>query len=237
MANSTEAISMSNELATGARVLTIDVRVAFERWARWRVSGAPLTVGSSNATLTGRLLDGLRSTLCPDCKGARRIEGKRVGLNVEWIDPCPRCCGEGRIKGDLRPNEDHTTVACTACVVIFDGKPKSTGEINGRTCHKCCGSGTRVIAQLEVNPAGIRGTRYHGANEDVDPISALLDRTVAAWSQTNLTFWLYRVVIVEYCEWGTQEEKALDMRVSRRWYLKNLATAHQRAQEVLKTPN
>jgi len=121
------------------------------------------------------------------------------------------------------------------CVDPISGK--STGEIRGATCHRCFGSGWRQLIVLRVNPAGISGTRYFGVNEDPDPVSATIDRTVAGWSQSNLTYWLYRVVLMQYASGGTQETKALKMRVSTVWFRKNLREAHLRVQDSLESKN
>lgn len=219
----------------------VDARQAFEGWARWRVGGVT-TAFQQMSSLTGRLMDGMRSTTCPDCKGEGRIPGHRVGSQLAWIDPCPTCLGAKRVKGDLHAARSIKSQWCAVC---WDEKAeRSTGEVNGRTCAPCRGSGWRVRVQLEVNPAGIKGTRYYGVNEDPDPASMCIDRLVATWSRTEGAYWvaMYRVVMAEYCCIdprsgrtcaGTQEAKAAALNMRRQFFSRMLTDAHQRAQEAL----
>lgn len=227
-----------------------------ERWARWSVSGDVVTLRYSGATMFGRLAAGKRWLTCPLCDGAKRIPGKLVGVSHPVI-VCPRCNGDGELLETLATDGSPSVKACKTCArTDANGNVRSWGEIDGRTCHKCYGSGVRVETfravrygdkvKLEscrrVHPATIPGTRRYGTNVDPDPISALLDRLIAGWEHSNLTHWLYVVIIAEYrSEYlgkvvvGTQQDKAEAMRTSRRWFVKNLTTAHQRVSEALKT--
>lgn len=217
----------------------IDVREYMERWIRWASRGCG--VNYRMPSLTGKLMDGMRSTTCPDCKGEGRIPGHKVGSLLAWIDPCPRCLGEKRIKGDLEGNRSVASGPCPYCRKKGeDGKYRSTGEINGRTCHKCKG-GKRTVISLEVNPAGIRATRYSGANEDDDPISLSIDGLVAGWAQTDGTYWLHLVTVLEYTKVGTQGQKAryageehgIKGGFSQSWYSKHLDRAHNLIADML----
>lgn len=204
----------------------IDVKAYCERWVRWAFGGRMAKV-----SITGKLMDGMRSTVCPTCKGRRRVEGWKVGSTAQWVDPCPVCGGEGHVRGELESESHYRVLACDICV---DEKGEPTGEFAGLTCFRCGGHKRRVQVFEKVHPAGIRATRYYGANEDDDPISLLIDRTIAGWHQTNATYWLAEIIIMEYTERGTQEAKARSKRMSRSYYQKNLKEAHERLEVIIK---
>lgn len=221
-------------------VAAIDVRDALERWARWRVGGAALVSYWPDSASGGQYLSGRGSRVCPTCKGDGRMPGHLVGSQEDYISvPCPHCEGAKRVAGDLDVIVRSREIDCVFCARQDprNGTWRSTGELaDGRTCHKCHG-GKRMIFTLKVHPATIKGTRYFGANEDPDPTSALIDRTVAGWLQANATFWLGRVVLAEYCASGTQESKACRMGVSRGWYCRNLGEAHRLLTDCLNRAN
>jgi len=213
------------------------IREAFERWARWR-SGARYygdESGKSTGVL-GELRDSRGSSVCSTCKGAKRMPGHLIGSAQAFINqPCPTCGGEGKVDGNLGVSTHVRTVGCVFC---FDADPmvrRSTGTMpDGRTCHVCRGAGKRVIMELQVHPATIKGTCYLGQDYEPDPVSALIERTVEGWSHYDATYWLARVVIEEYTRNGTQEMKAQRFHVSERWYRKKLADAHRRMAEIIK---
>lgn len=220
----------------------IDVRHYLEQWARWPtvLRGSS---GGIGGTVIGRLVSGKRMRVCTLCHGEKRVAGKLVGVKHPVI-VCPRCNGEGYEPATLKSDKHPKLMPCEYCRV-FDEQSKryrSTGELpNGRPCHKCQG-GKRTIIELYVHPATISGTRYYGANTDPDPVSALLDRTIAGWAQTNLTYWLHAVVMMEYrnqylgrlvAGGMTQGDKAEAMHVSRPWYTRNLSEAHRRIETLL----
>lgn len=220
----------------------IDVRHYLEQWARWPtvLRGSS---GGIGGTVIGRLVSGKRLRVCTLCHGEKRIPGKLVGVKHPVI-VCPRCNGERYEPATLKSDKHPKLMPCEYCR-FFDEQSKryrSTGELpNGRPCHKCQG-GKRTIIELYVHPATISGTRYYGANTDPDPVSAMLDRTIAGWAQTNLTYWLHAVVMMEYrnqylgrlvAGGMTQGDKAVAMRVSRQWYVKNLSEAHKRIETLL----
>lgn len=218
-----------------------EVREALERWARW-CDGAKYHGGGGSRPgrsrgLLGDLRDGRGSTVCPTCKGARRMPGHLVGSSYEFLNiPCPGCDGDGKVEGDLAAAKRSREIDCVFCLVIdpVSGRRSSTGELpGGGTCPKCQG-GKRLLVELKVHPATIKGTRYLGPDGGPDPVVALVDKTVRGWSEHNETYWLARVVREEYCANGTQEMKATRMGVSRVWYAKNLIAAHQRMGEVLR---
>jgi hypothetical protein len=205
-----------------------EVRESFERWARWR-SGAKYYGGGGSGGAAGGLLGALRngrgSSVCPTCKGGRRLPGHLVGSSQEFINvPCPGCDGEGTVQGDLAATKRTREIACVYCRDPVTGT--SRGEVDGRTCHKCQG-GKRLLVELKVHPATIKGTRYMGPDGEPDPIAALVDRTVMGWAERNHTYWLARVVTQEYCSNGTQEMKYRKLGVSKVWYIKNLMDAHR----------
>lgn len=220
----------------------IDVRHYLEQWARWPtvLRGSSGGIGGN---VIGRLMSGKRMRVCSLCHGEKRIPGKLVGVKHPVI-VCPRCNAEGSEPATLKSDRRPTVTPCEHCRT-YDEQSKryrSTGELpDGRVCHMCQG-GKRTIIELHVHPATISGTRYYGANTDPDPVSALLDRTVAGWAQTNLTYWLHAVVMMEYrnqylgrlvAGGMTQGDKAIAMRVSRQWYVKNLSEAHKRIETLL----
>jgi hypothetical protein len=212
------------------------IREAFERWARWRSGARYYGESTENNGVLGELRDSRGSSVCPTCKGAKRMPGHLIGSTLTYINqPCPTCCGEGKVDGDLGVSRRVRTVGCVFC---FDAGPmvrRSTGVMpDGRTCHVCRGAGKRVIVTLQVHPATIKGTRYLGQDCDPDPVSALIERTTEAWSHYNETYWPARVVIEEYTHNGTQEMKAQRLHVSRPWYARNLTEAHRRMAEIIK---
>lgn len=216
----------------------IDVVWYMEQWARWRVNDCRTLHGSAPVCMTGKLLSGMGTGICPSCKGAGRMPCWLAGSKAEFIDPCPTCHGWGRARsGDLQALEHIETNDCAYCK---DEHGISRGEVNGVTCFKCHGIAKRIDISLHVNPAGIRGTRFNGANEDGDPISMMIDRTVAGWQTRDETIWFHIVSIIEYAMGGTQEHKADAARrhyrrmtnyrkiknISQSWYTKNLHLAH-----------
>lgn len=194
-----------------------------ERWARWRFGrseaiGRPVSGGS----LTGRLMSGMRSTVCPACKGHGKLPGHLVGSSLVWIDPCPQCYGAKRVNGDLAPETKIRVEICGHC---------TRGENNGRTCHRCRGSGERVIVTQKVNPASIPSTVPPTGNNHDDPLSERVDRVVASWRQNDRTLSLYFVVIEEYTKNGRQSDKADRCHISQGYYSKLLTQAHDLVQQ------
>ncbi len=214
------------------------VRELFEKWARWREGARYHGGGGSSGVggLLGALRDGRGSTVCPTCKGARRMPGHLVGSSFEYLNiPCPGCDGEGKVEGDLAALSRSRVIDCVFCRDEKTGTAR--GELpNGSTCPKCHG-GKRLVVELKVHPATIKGTRYLGPDCGPDPAVALVDETVRGWAERNETYWLARVVKEEYCSNGTNEMKASRMGVSRAWYVRNLIRAHQLMGEIMHSKN
>ena len=211
---------------------------AMERWVRWRhdaayygTSGRP--VGASG-NLLGRLqAGGKRRATCPQCKGDKRIPMP----GTSRTRACPKCEAVGVVFEDLEVSERIRTVPCAVC---YDADAKrGMGEVNGRTCHKCGGSGEVIDAERYVHPVLIPGTRIYGRHAP-DRISALINRTVFRWGEHDATLWWHHVVIAEYEPEPsearlTQEQRALRMGISPRFFRKCMRDAHLAIQGLLET--
>lgn len=245
------AIERAGDVAATQRsplMRAIDVEYHLERWARWRANGCRRVVtdpvvGVAIPSLTGKIIQGMGTGVCPSCKGEGRMPGWKIKSELAFIDPCPQCNGWGRVaSGDLGSHYRSRTIPCYDCGGHYKDRQlvRGKGEINGRTCIKCKSAGVREWTFEQVNPASIRTTIYAGANEDSDPISMMIDRTVAGWKTRDETVWFHIVTVIEYAIGGTQEYKAEaaqrhyrratnyrgTMKISRSWYAKNLAMAH-----------
>jgi len=209
--------------------MSVDVPHYCERWARW-AHGAR----GACQPVTGKLMGALVSTLCPTCRGHRRVEGWRVGSAAAWVDPCPDCGGTGKVDGSLEAERGFLIVECGLCQRHVDpATGKGRWMFKGEICFRCAGKKKYRIATLKINPAGIRSTRYFGANEDDDPTSMLIDRTISFWRSRDATFWLGEILVMEYTENGTQEAKARSRRLSQAWYSKTLNGAHGYLEDIL----
>ena len=185
---------------------------AMERWARWRSVRAGNGLGWPHITITGKFMAGMPSTKCTLCDGRERIPGWKVGAARQWIE-CPRCDGKGRIKADPT-SQCAPTKACRAC--------RSTGEINGKTCIRCRGSGRATNPDAGVvNPAFIRSTAPGGYTDD--PLSQRIDWIIC----TALTEDHRAIILVEYTHSGTQQAKAPRCGVSQGYYSRMLSQAQK----------
>ena len=249
----------------------IDVRYYLEQWARWPtvLRGSS---GGIGGTVIGRLMSGKRMMVCSLCKGKKKIAGALIGspYPVVVCTRCDGA-GYEPTTLDTESRMQMVDCDVCRVYDDRSKRYRSTGELpDGRTCHKCHGgrrrlmleacdcnqgttadgamcsrcNGSRVAPVREdlVHPATISGTRYYGANTDPDPVSAMLDRTIATWAKSNLTYWLNAVVMMEYrseylgrvvAGGMTQGEKAEAMHVSRPWYTRNLSEAHVRVEALL----
>lgn len=179
-------------------------REQLERWARWR----HYRYGGYGKTLTEKLIEGMPGTRCPSCSGS----GKRAK------QVCGTCYGAGHVH--MLPETDRVRVtACTHCLV----KGKSLGEINGRTCVVCRGSGVRTTVENKVNPAHIRST-YQSPD---DPVSQRIDRLVCEMRQREVLLGYFFVVWAEYCDarGGTQASRAQRLLLTPECYWKRLQRA------------
>lgn len=159
-----------------------EIREWMERWARWR----HYRYGGFGKTMTEKFVEGMPGTHCPGCGG----RGKRAKA------VCPTCYGSGHVMLSPTSHKVHITV-CARC---------ENGEISGRTCVSCRGSGYRTMIENKVNPAHIRST-YQTPD---DPISQRIDRLVCELRQRQILLGYYFVVHAEYCDarGGTQAIKA-----------------------------
>jgi hypothetical protein len=157
-------------------------RDLLERWARWR----HYRWGGQGKTVLERFVEGMPGTMCPGCAGS----GKR-GANT-----CVTCNGAGRIR--FAPMVHSVRVkACQHC---------TRGEVDGRTCTYCRGSGWRTIVKTEVNPANIHST-YQSPD---DPTSQRIDRLVCELRRRDKLLGYFFVIWAEYGDsrGGTQESRA-----------------------------
>lgn len=205
------------------------VRARLERWVRWCL-GARY---QRNVSLTGRLMRGLRSNVCPGW-----LNDVQLGRGH---DPsCPDCRGRGRLLLALRSRPHVRPVPCSIC--------DEDGKIFGDWCYRC--QGTRVVTRidLEVNPAAIPGTRHVGGQLPDDVASAAIDELVSGWRTRDETVWCARIVIAEYFWNGdeemkvrqlrvTQKNKAQRMEISLSFYAKRLRDAHFRTEVFLREKN
>ena len=190
--------------STGERRVIETIDDDLERWARWRVVRS-YGLGYPKDS-TGKLMDGMRSTTCPDCRGEGRIPGHRVGSALAFIDPCPQCHGRGKVAGDFTADESSRTVKCKEC--------KGRGEVNGTTCPPCRGTGKHTnIRHYRINPAGIKSTRQPGADDD--PLSHRIDWLVC----TVLTEDERTVIMHEYCWSRTRQQALKRLRVDHQTFL------------------
>lgn len=103
----------------------INIREILEQWARWRRYRASGDLGYPRKTILGKILDGLPSTTCTLCHGAKRVAGNRVGADARWVT-CPQCSGEGKIKADpdgVKVNPAF--IRSTASPAGYDDDPQS----------------------------------------------------------------------------------------------------------------
>ncbi len=192
------------------------VKGCLEHWS-WRCRGFGYGGGISP---TGRLMHGMTT----NCRCAGR-------------DPqCYLCDGTGRVSGDLRSDRRAIRMDCDRCLARDPrtGKVRPTGEIGGRTCAKCRGRGRRLILFESVNPASIPSTKFTGGKGVDDRIYHVVEDVVRGWKEHDETVWLNKVTVREYLFNGTQEMKAMRLRISPRFYGKQLHEAHWRFSLILR---
>lgn len=204
------------------------------RWAEWRKNGCHGRAWPT-MSMTGKIMQGMRSTVCPSCRGEGRMPGWRIDSDLAWIDPCPQCHGWGKVSGDLEAETRTSTIPCFDCGGTYRHRRMvpGKGDLNGMTCIKCRGSGVRLKEFERINPASIRATRFVGANEDDDPPSMMIDRTVAGWSAYDGTWWFHKIAVVEYAVGGTQEMKGSRLGCSQAFYARTLRLVHAAIEERL----
>lgn len=176
-----------------------NTREWMEGWARWR----HYRYGGFGKTMTEKFIEGMPGTRCPGCGGS--------GKNAKQV--CETCFGKGSVNMDPGAHKVRVT-PCTQC---------ERGEINGRTCIVCRGSGYRTVVDIKVNPAHIRST-YQTPD---DPISQRIDRLVCEMRQRKALLGYHFVVWAEYCDarGGTQAIKAQRLLLTPKCYESRLYRA------------
>ena len=173
------------------------IRDLMEGWSRYRRNRSN---GGYGKTILQRVLEGMPGTGCPTCAGKGRAPGALIGSKSTFI-PCPTCGGSGRVKLDATDHQVRTR-HCPHCRV----KGRSHGEINGRTCIHCRGTGVLVHETDKVNPAFITSTY----REPDHPTYQRIDRLVCELKQRHELQGYWFVIDAEYCDHrgGTQAIKA-----------------------------
>jgi hypothetical protein len=192
------------------------IRDQMEGWARWRASG--FRQFGYGKTILQRVLEGMPGTGCPTCGTKGRVPGSLVGSSAPFVK-CPTCSGHGRVPLDASDHKINSR-PCPHCRV----KNRSSGEVHGRTCIPCRGSGTLVTETDKVNPAFITSTY----REPDHPTYQRIDRLVCELRRRNELKSYWFVVDAEYCDrrGGTQAMKALRMGMPVSRYLLYLRQAH-----------
>lgn len=144
----------------------------------------------------GRAQRFTRSVNCPTCRG-KGLVVVEVNKKMQRVT-CRRCAGACSIV--LNPLLASQKRKCTHCVTPSGS---SSGEINGRTCIHCRGSGVvaRTTQSTLIVPAFIRA---EGERADKDDISWRVDRVVCALPEIESA-----AVREEYCWTGRKQDKRL----------------------------
>lgn len=171
-----------------------NIRDLLEQWVIWR----SYRHGGIGKTMLQRCMDGMPGTNCPTCAGSGRAPGSMIRRRDRWAsgESCPTCAGSGRVK--LHTN--HHTIHTKPCVVC------KNGEVDGRTCLRCRGSGIVTEEKFKTNPAFINSTYCEPDN----PTLQRIDRLVCELRRRRILLSYWFVVDAEYCDGrgGTQEIKA-----------------------------
>lgn len=183
-----------------------DIVDVMEGWGQWLRTPGGIELGYGGNVIA-RLISGMPSTRCPTCGGEGAVLRDRPD-GSRRRDVCPTC--EGSCRVNLKPTSSKTSRQCPHC---------KAGEIGGKTCHHCRGSG-RVAGNSsahKVNPAAIPSTR--GPRDDslylrVDHVICHLPHLhqVIAWQ--------------EYIANGRQEDKLRRIGIGRKAYLSTLGEVH-----------
>lgn len=218
-----------------AMIVTERTLAAMEEWSRWRCAGAygAVWMGGSGGGLLGRLQSGKRVRTCPRCEGTRRI----AVPGYKNTRRCPRCRGAGELLEDLATISRTSNRTCRACEVVIEGVRRSTGEINGKTCIFCGGSGRRIVTERTVHPASIAGTVIYGTVGQSNPVCSLISAEVLRWAQQDATLWWHYIVLEEYqpADNRTREQRAVQMGLSPSFYSRELKKALLAIQTRLET--
>ena len=205
------------------------IRALLEQWARYRIGHASDGIGWPALSMTGKLMAGMPGTFCPNCGSTGLV---RVGFGDGPPTVCPTCRGDGRIKAELAATERSWTMRCEHCVEDDGhGNKVARGELHGKTCPHCRGSGQRTFVGRQINPAGIRSTRIGGGGDD--PRLLRIDRIIAQWGHDDRNHSLYFVTLYEYTRLGRQADKAARLGISQSRFSQLLSKAHMRLCQVL----
>lgn len=196
--------------------MTDSIHDLMDRWSRYRRTQR---LGGFGKTILQRVLEGMPGTGCPTCAGKGRAAGALIGRKGTFI-ACPTCGGSGRVKLDTTDHQVRTR-RCPHCHV--PPERDSRGEINGRTCIHCRGTGVRVTETDKVNPAFITSTYV----EPDHPTYERIDRLVCEFRRRPELEGYWYVVNAEYCDHrgGTQAIKAQRMLITPDSYRKRLQRA------------
>lgn len=177
-----------------------------ERWGEWcrsdrRDYRRELSVPTP---WIGRAQSYTHGVKCPTCDGDGWSLFPDKNKNMRRVI-CPQCRGACKIL--FKPIEKPGTRRCEFCDTDTAGR--ATGEVNGRTCWRCRGTGRaeHQTASDKIVPAFIRAD---GARHDPDTISPIVDRLVCALPGIQ-----YEIVLEEYKYGGRREDKCRRVNVTR----------------------
>lgn len=200
--------------------MTDNIRDLMEGWSRYRRNRSN---GGYGKTILQRVLEGMPGTGCPTCAGKGCAPGAIIGRKGTFIQ-CPTCGGSGRCQLDALDHQVRTR-RCPHCRVrdAITGDAVSRGEINGRTCIHCRGTGQIVRETDKVNPAFITSTY----REPDHPTFQRIDRLVCEFKRRDYLLGYWFVVNAEYCDerGGTQAIRAERIGISYASYCKRLQRA------------
>jgi RecJ-like exonuclease len=195
-----------------------DIRTKMEKWAIWSARReGDTSLGWPRITIIGKLMRDMPTTRCSTCDGHGRVPGSRVGSSLAFLT-CPLCNGKGKIDTDPHVR-GGLTKPCGRCDKDSTGKP--TGEINGKTCSSCRGTG-RITNHdnAAVNPAFLRSTKQGAYIED-DQISQRIDWLICTAITED-----ERIVVMHEYRWSRTRLQALArLKVGDKYFRKTLADA------------
>jgi hypothetical protein len=190
-----------------------------EGWAHYR----HYRHGGIGKTLLQRAMDGMPGTHCPTCAGRGRAPGSLINHKAQWIS-CPTCGGSGRAKLHI----NHRTVHRQKCPLC------KKGEILGRSCFRCRGSGEITVVRDKANPAFINSTY----REPDHPIYQRIDRLVCELRRRHALLGYWFVIREEYLRQnsGLQQMRAERLGITHESYRKRLQRAHEWIDAALADP-